>query len=225
MHAPFIMKIKPIHVGLAVATILTLMLWTSARLRKAALIESLAVPAATNTAPAQRAVPADPRQAALESTPEARAYRSRLAFEQQARAFLRDAPKLDEDARIQRARKLSSEIDRREQARELSAGDAVVLRIGLIQAAVVDDSERIRQSQAIVDRYRKQTTARQAAFQEQQRRDVQFQTYKTREAQIVSEVLAMTSYPNGMSRDDYLRVRLQEARETIYSAQNPPPTP
>ena len=48
---------------------------------------------------------------------------------------------------------------------------------------------------------------------------------KAREAQIVSEVLAMTTYPGGMSRDDYLRVRLQEARQSIYGAQSPPTTP
>ena len=96
------MKIKPIHVGLAIAALLTLTLWMSARHRKEAFIESLAVPAETTTAP----VAADPRQAALEATPEARAYRSRLAFEQEARAFLRDAPKLDADARL-------SQTDRR----------------------------------------------------------------------------------------------------------------
>ncbi|MBN8211503.1 MAG: hypothetical protein J0M09_01120 [Xanthomonadales bacterium] len=214
------MKIKPIHIGLAIAAVLTLTLWISARHRKDAFVESLGTPAEA-TAPAP--VASDPGQAALEATPEAQAYRSRLAFEQQARAFLRDAPKLDANARLERARAISREIDRREQARELSAGDAVVLRIGLIQAAVEDDSERVRQSQAIVDRYRQQSAERQAAFQEQQRRDAQFQKYKAREAQIVSEVLAMTSYPGGMSRDDYLRVRLQEARQSIYGNQSPPP--
>lgn len=217
------MKIKLIHIGLVIAAVLTLSMLLSARHRKAAVIESLAQPAATTTAPA--ALPTDPRQAALEASPEAQADRSRQAFEQQARAFLRDAPKLDENTRIERARALSREIDRREQARELSASDAVVLRIGLIQAAVVDESERVRQSQEIVDRYRQQKTAQQAALQEQQRRDAQFQRYKTRETQIVSEVLAMTSYPDGMSRDDYLRVRLQEARQAIYGVQGTPTTP
>ncbi|MEQ1512993.1 MAG: hypothetical protein ABL934_09970 [Lysobacteraceae bacterium] len=214
------MKIKPIHIGMAIAAVLTFSLWTSARHRKDAFVQSLAIPVAT-TAPAP--VAADPKQAALEATPEARAYRSRLAFEQQTRAFLRDAPKLDANARFERARAISRDIDLREQARELSAGEAVMLRIGLIQAAVEDESERLRQSQAIVDHYRNQAAARQVAFQEQQLRDAQFQKYKARETQIVSEVLAMTSYPGGMSRDDYLRVRLQEAREVIYGTQSPPP--
>lgn len=218
------MKIKLIHVALAVAAVLTLTLWLAAKFRKDAAVQSLAQePAAVTAAPTPST---DPRQAALEATPEARAYRSRQQFEQQARAFLRDAPKLDDKTRLERARSLSSEIDRREQARELSAGDAMVLRIGLIQAAVLDESERVRQSQVIVDRYSKQAATRQAAFQEQQRRDAQFQAYKARETQIVTEVLAMTSFPGGMSRDDYLRIRLQEARQSIYGApQSTPPTP
>lgn len=217
------MKIKVIHVALAVAAVLTLTLWLAAKSRKDAVMQRLAQEPVAAAAPTPST---DPRQAALEATPEARAYRSRQQFEQQARAFLRDVPKLDDKTRLERARSLSREIDRREHARELSAGDAMMLRIGLIQAAVSDESERVRQSQAIVDRYRKQAASRQAAFKEQQRRDAQFQAYKARETQIVTEVLAMTSFPGGMGRDDYLRIRLQEARQSIYSAQGaPPPKP
>jgi hypothetical protein len=213
------MKIRPLHIAVAVAAVLTLMLYTSVRLRNDTLVEGLA----PSAAPAP--VSTDPRQAALESTPEARAYRSRQAFEQQTRAFLRDAPNLDDNTLNARALALNREIGRREQTRELSAGEAVMLRIGLIQAAVKDESERVRQAQSIIKHYREQSAAKQQAFLAQQRRDTQFQEYKAREASIVSEVLAMQSYPDGMSRDDYLRVRLQEAREAIYRVQSPPPTP
>ena len=41
------------------------------------------------------------------ATPEARAYQERLAFENEARAFLRDAPKLDDKTRMRRAQALS----------------------------------------------------------------------------------------------------------------------
>jgi hypothetical protein len=214
------MKIRLIRIIVALAAILTLMLYTSIRLRKDALAESLAPSAAATATPATGS--ADPRQAALESTPEARAYRSRQVFEQQTRAFLRDAPKLDNTTLNTRALALNREIGRREQTRELSAGEAVTLRLGLIQVAVKDESERLRQAQSIVNSYREQTEAKQRAFLAQQRRDTQFQAYKAREASIVSEVLAMQTYPGGLSRDDYLRVRLQEARERIYGAQNPP---
>jgi hypothetical protein len=215
------MKIKPVHIGLTIAVVAALALWMS-RYRGDASVDTRS---ATQTSVPSTPVAADSRQAALASTPQARAHRSRLAFEQRVRGFLRDAHTLDANARRQQAQAIGREIDEREQARELSAGESVVLRVSLIEAAEQDQAERIRQSQALVDRYRQQTAARQAAFEEQQRQDAGFQAYKVREAQIVSEVMAMTRYPGGMSRDDYLRIRLQEARQATYGAQGAAPTP
>ena len=214
------MKIKPVHLGLAIAAVLMLALWMSSRQRQAALADVLAEPAAARPA----TIPADP-DAALASTPEALAYRSRQEFEQEARNFLRDASKLDDNTRNTRALALSREINRREQNREFSAGEAIMLRVGLIHAAVENESERIRQVQTLVTRYREQSAQRERAFQAQQRRDAQFQQYKAQEARIVSEVLSMQYYPDGMGRDDYLRQRLQEARVTIYGAQAQAPAP
>lgn len=212
------MKIRLVHVGLVVAVVLLFALWGTAHLRQASVRQAI-------TRPDPAVAPQGQPDPAMASTPEARAYQSRLAFERHARSFLRDAPGMDDRTRIQRAQALSREIDRREQARELSADEAVMLRIGLIHAAVKDDRERVRQAQEVVDRYRKQTAERQAAFLAQQRRDAQFQEYKATEARIVSEVLAMPSYPDGMNRDDYLRQRLQEAREAIYATTPQAPSP
>ena len=215
------MKIKPVHIGLTIAVVAALALWMS-RYRGDASVDTRST---TQTSVPSTPAATDSRQAALASTPEARAYRNRMAFEQRVRGFLRDAHTLDANARRQQAQAIAREIDQREQARELSAGESVVLRVSLIEAAEQDQAERIRQSQALVDRYRQQTAARQAAFEEQQRQDAGFQAYKVREAQIVSEVMAMTRYPGGMSRDDYLRIRLQEARQATYGAQGAAPTP
>lgn len=215
------MKIKPVHIGLTIAVVAALALWMS-RYRGDASVDTRS---ATQTSVPSTPAAADSRQAAMASTPEARAYRNRMAFEERVRGFLRDAHTLDENTRREQAQAIGREIDQREQARELSAGESVVLRVSLIEAAEQDQAERIKQSQALVDRYRQQTAARQAAFEEQQRQDAGFQAYKVREAQIVSEVMAMTSYPGGMSRDDYLRMRLQEARQATYGTQRPPPTP
>lgn len=216
------MKIKPVHIGLAIAAALAIALWMS-RHRDDVSVDTFSTPADSRMPSTPAAT--GPAQAALAASPEVRAYQSRLAFEQRTRAFLRDASTLDELARLEQARDIGREIDQREQARELSAGESVVLRVSLIEATVRDEAERIRQSQALVDHYRQQTAMRQAAFEEQQRQDAGFQAYKAREAQIVSEVMAMTSYPGGMSRDDYLRIRLQEARQATYGTQGPPPTP
>ncbi len=218
------MKIKPVHNGLTIAVVSALALWMS-RYRNDASVDNLSASAQPAVSSTPAAADSDSRQAALASTPQALAYRSRLAFQQRVRGFLRDAHTLDENVRREQAQAIGREIDQREQARELTAGESVVLHVSLIEAAVQDQAERIRQSQALVDRYRQQTAARQAAFEEQQRQDAGFQAYKAREAQIVSEVMAMTRYPGGMSRDDYLRVRLQEARQATYGSQGPVPTP
>ena len=205
------MKIRFVHFGLLLAFAVLVALWLVAREREHAVTRALAVPeepAATPTAP----------ETAQASTPEARAYQQRQAFERNVRTFLREAPQLDEKTRNARATALVREIERREGTRELSADEAVMLRIGLIHAAIEDEGERIRQARQIVDHYRRRSAERQAAYLAQQKRDAQFQQYKTAEARIVSEVLAMSSYPNGMSRDDYLRERLQQAREAIYGA-------
>jgi hypothetical protein len=220
------MKIRIVHVALVIIAMLMLAMWLTARQKEASIAKAVsqtepATPLLQAPLPTPAIVPADP----LSATPEARAYRSRLAFEQDARAFLRDAPKLDAATRLARARALSREIDRREQASELSAGEAMMMHIGLIHAAVEDSKERLRQSQAVTNRYRERSALQQASFAAQQQQDAKFQQYKAREAQIVSEVLAMTDYPNGMSRDDYLRLRLQEAREAINNAAAATPPP
>jgi hypothetical protein len=208
------MKPKLIHIALPLALALTLGLWMTGKMRQPALEQTTA---AAPIAPAGSPAPGADTDGAAASTPEARAYQSRLAFERQAREFVRDAPKLDPDARLRRAQALSREIDRRERARELSADEAVVLRVGLIHAAVEDEIERIRQSQEVIDRYRSETSARQRVYQDQQRRDPRFQQYKAAESRIVTEVSRMRAFPDGMSRDDYLRLRLQQAREAIYA--------
>ena len=218
------MKIRIVHVALVIAAVLMLAMWLTARQKETSIAKVASQPGsltpfATAPQPSVVAAPADP----LSDTPEARAYRSRIAFEQNARAFLRDAPKLDDATRLARAQVLSREIDRREASLELSAGEAMTMQIGLIHAAVNDSSERLRQSQAVTNRYRERSAIREAAFAPEQQPDARFQRYQAREARIVSEVLAMTDYPNGMSRDDYLRLRLQEAREAINNAAISPP--
>lgn len=217
------MKIRLVHVGLGLAAMATLAIVIAVRLKQEEVDRALAVAPPPKPAVTATAAPA------IASTPEARAYQERLAFENEARNFLRDAPKLDDKTRMRRAQALSREIDHREQNRELSADEAMMLRIGLIHAAVKDELQRVAQSQEVVDRYRKQTAERQAAFLAKQKQDAHFQAYKAAEARIVSEVLAMPSYPGGLSRDDYLRLRLQEARETIYrtpvQVQTPAPAP
>lgn len=197
------MKIRLVHVGLVVAAMLMIAIWISAKMREAQVAKALAEP-----------IPVDTTAAA--GTPDAAKRRSREAFERMAREFLRSAPNMSPEVRMQRAQALAREVEVRERAGELTGDEAVLIRIGLIQAAVVDDTERVRQAQAVVDHYREQSTRREAAAAAQLQRDARQRQYKAREAEIVAEVLAMSSYPGGLSRDDYLRLRLREAHKAIY---------
>lgn len=210
------MKIRFVSIGLVISAVLMLAMWMAAQQRQDSVARMIAQPDPVSPAPA------DP-DAAAAATPEARANQGRLAFERQARAFVRDAAGLDDATRMARARALSRDIDRREQNRELSGDEAMMMRVGLIQVAVKDPRERVVQIQEVIDRQREQTAARQRALLAQQQRDAKLKDYKAQEARIVSEVLAMQSYPNGMSRDDYLRQRLQVARDTINATPAPAP--
>ena len=80
-----------------------------------------------------------------------------------------------------------------------------------------DPARQAEQVAAIADRYRAHADRRMAAFLEQQRNDPRFQAYKAREAQVVAEVMAATTIPAGLTRDQYLRQRLQEERERAYA--------
>jgi hypothetical protein len=209
------MKIRFVHIGLPVAIIMTLLLTLVARRHSTSAAEALAedpepaLPIAQPTAGSTAAL-----------TPDARAAQDRLAFERETRAFLRDAARMDEAALTVRSKALNLEIERREQSGALSSDEAMMLRIGLIYAAVKDNAERVRQARGVAEHYRRRNAERQAAQLARQQREEQNRQYRAAEARIVSEVLAMQSYPDGMSRDAYLRQRLQQAHEAIYGTAN-----
>lgn len=154
---------------------------------------------------------------AWRNDPRVRAYRERLAFQRDARLFARQAASLDPGERARRARNLASAIDRYERAGELSAGETLMLRIGLIRADDGDEASQVRRITDLVERYHAHARARNAAFLQAQRNDRQFNDYKHREARIVREVMAMSRIPGGLPRDAYLRQRLQQERQLAYA--------
>ncbi|PPJ42405.1 hypothetical protein C0063_03735 [Pseudoxanthomonas sp. KAs_5_3] len=155
--------------------------------------------------------------AGLQATPQAKEHRERERFEADAKDFFARASSLRPVERNERAEALSRQIDHYEGHGGLSAGEAVLLRTALVKATVEDPARQVEEVAAIADRYRTHADQRMAAFAAQQRSDPRFQAYKTREAQVVAEVMAMTSVPAGLTRDQYLRQRLQEERERAYA--------
>ncbi|MGO1073676.1 hypothetical protein [Lysobacter sp. CA199] len=160
------------------------------------------------------ASPSDEQHRRLLSDPRVKAYQSQVAFQKQARRFFADAGKLAPAQREQQAQRLREQVGPREASGEMSAAEAMLLEVGLIQATVADESEQARQVSQVAARYRARSDQRQREWAS--RPKPQFDSYKRREADIVREVAAMQQIPGGLSRDEYLRQRLQQAREQIY---------
>ncbi len=145
-------------------------------------------------------------------------FKHYMTFERDMRRFLRDQEDMTLDERKLLASDLSHRIDEREKNKHLNAGEGLKLKIALIHATEPDEDKQALQVAELIARYRARAERQQAAFLAAQQRDPRFQAYKTREAQIVAEVQAMRSFPDDMSRSEYLRQRLLEARAAIYYA-------
>jgi len=161
--------------------------------------------------------PVSSPQPSLQATPQAQEHLERQRFEADAKDFFARSASLRAVERSERADALTQQIDKYEAAGGLSAGEAVLLRTALVKATVDDPARQAEEVAAIADRYRAHADQRMAAFAAQQRNDPRFQAYKAREAQVVAEVMAATSIPAGLTRDQYLRQRLQEERERAYA--------
>lgn len=138
---------------------------------------------------------------------------TRARFNEQARAFFANAAQMNEEDRLHEARELEQELTRLEQAGGLSAGETLMIRAGLIRETVPAGAQQDAQLQALQERYGAETQRRVAAAQANP--DPQFGSYKVQESEIVNEVMAMETIPDGLSRNEYLRRRLQSAREQL----------
>lgn len=159
--------------------------------------------------------------AALVGSPPARAalaaHADRQRFEKRLRDFFAHADALEPAERERIAVELDAQVEAEELARRMSADEARMLRLALIERRSVDAAERLRHAEALADAYRLEAERRRRAFEQQQATDPAFVAYKAREAQVVAEVAAMRTVPGGLRRDEYLRQRLQAERERAYA--------
>ena len=138
---------------------------------------------------------------------------ARLAFHARTRTFFAQAAALPAEERAARAKEIEADVEEYERRGELSAGEALLLKIALIRESVAEATRQTQQIAALEERYRVDTERRQAAYAAQ--RDPMFELYKLRESAIVTNVMAMSEIPGGLSRDEYLRQRLQSERELL----------
>lgn len=168
--------------------------------------------AADSDEPDQMAANSEQQQ--LLNSPQARDLERRLAFQNQYRSFVQQAGQPEHAARQSEAERLSKRIDALEAQGELALSEALLMQLGLIRATESDEATQKMKAQRLIERYQQISADREARLAAQP--DPNFERYKAEEKRIVEEVLALQSIPDGLSRDEYLRQRLQEARERSF---------
>jgi hypothetical protein len=178
------------------------------------------VPARESTrsqAPARAAQPAVPAierpQSRPTVDPRVQKFQQRERFQQEVREFFARAPAMPPEERAARAKVIAREITRYEAEGEIAAAEALTLRSGLIRETVADPVEQLVAMRGLQEHYQQQGERKQAQWEA--RADPELELYKAREREIVDEVMAMTTIPDGLTRDEYLRRRLQRAREQL----------
>lgn len=168
-------------------------------------------------APARGPAPAVPEIETSPSRPivdpRVEQFKQRERFQQEVREFFARAPALSQQEREARARAIAREITRYEAAGEITAAEALTLRSGLIRETVQDPVEQLVAMRGLQEHYKQQGERKLAEWEA--RSDPELELYKAREREIVNEVMAMTTIPDGLTRDEYLRRRLQSAREQL----------
>lgn len=180
-----------------------------------------ALPAATSAQPSstQAPAPVNPTSPAPLVEDPAKTQEERLAFHARVRGFFAQAPAMSAADRAREAKAIGAAVAEYESRGELSAGEALLLKSALIRESVTDPAAQADQIAALERSYRVDSDRRREAWES--RRDPMFELYKLREAAIVTNVMAMTEIPGGLSRDEYLRQKLQEERELLLEGATP----
>ncbi|MDX1475668.1 MAG: hypothetical protein R3309_15960 [Reinekea sp.] len=124
--------------------------------------------------------------------------------------FMNHRDELTETEREVRRFELQRQLNQLEATNKISSTESLALQL----AFVGDDEAGKAKALALLEAYERERQARLDAYKANP--DPKFQDYKTREADIVQEVMAMEFYPDGLSQQEYLAKRLAEARQQAY---------
>lgn len=211
------MRTKPLLFGAALLLSTLALTWHWSRpstesTEPPATIEAPIHHAADSDEPDRMVVNSEQQQ--LLNSPQARDLERRLALHNQYRSFVQQAGQPEHAARQSEAERLSKRIDTLEAQGELALSEALLMQLGLIRATENDEATQKMKAQRLIERYQQISADREARLAAPP--DPNFERYKAEEKRIVEEVLALQSIPDGLSRDEYLRQRLQEARERSF---------
>lgn len=142
----------------------------------------------------------------LEQEPEVTAYLQREADKQALQAYFADTGEMSaEDA--------WALIENLEQQQRVLGFEALHLKLAWLEKQHDNRQDFEAAANALMEDYR-QRAASQTPYRPE---DIPgFTDYKAREVAIIEQVNGMQSFPNGMSREEYLREQLLEARLEAY---------
>jgi hypothetical protein len=142
-------------------------------------------------------------------------YQALFNVQQELKQLISQAPQLDDTTQAARILALQKELAKLKQAGKVSQPEALFLQLALLK--ITPDSEHAKaQAKKLIANYQQVANERHQAFVNNPSSD-QIE-YKQQERLIVQEVLAMNSFPNGLSRDEYLAKRLNNARLKAYAS-------
>ncbi|GAA4652578.1 hypothetical protein GCM10023116_48620 [Kistimonas scapharcae] len=111
------------------------------------------------------------------------------------------------------AEQVMTDINTMAERAEISAGESLFLKLAWLNQTESDTDVLKEKAARLIE-----DSVQAGAQQRQDPTDnPQFQEYKTLEAELVKDVMAMEQFPGGQSRSRYLAMKLQELRENVYA--------
>ncbi|WP_020406142.1 hypothetical protein [Hahella ganghwensis] len=142
-----------------------------------------------------------------------REYQSLFETREDIRDLIEKADELDDQTRQERFEQLIAEMKALEQENKVTSAESLLLQLAALKFSPYPEQAK-EQGKILIDQYKQLSEARLKEFQENP--DPRFVSYKEQEAEIVKEVMKMSHYPDGLSREKYLAQRLQDLRSEVY---------
>jgi hypothetical protein len=156
---------KPFIIAVATAAALVL-LWPGPADTPPGQVDDGAPNDPLSHAPADTPVPIDltPEQQALLEDPRIIQFAQRLDFEEELQRFFQEAAELDAQQRQNRADQLEQQLARYEQETQVSAPEALMVRLALLQLLEQDEAAAKAAATELIERYQARSEARLEAW-------------------------------------------------------------
>ncbi len=141
------------------------------------------------------------------------AYQQLFGLRESVQQFFDEADSLDEETKKQKQQALEEELNQLAEQKRLSQSEKLMLQLAFIKLNPDTESAK-KQAEVLISEYQKIAEARHQAFVNNPSEN--FKNYKLKEKTIVAEIMQMETFPDGLTRDQYLAKRLAEARADAY---------